>query len=324
MKAVRVHQFGLSNPMQVDEVEDPIPGRGELLLRSKAAAVNPVDLITRIGHSRRAKLLTLPYIPGDNIAGEIVAVGPGADGFRVGQRVFGIAFNSYAGLVAAKADWVGELPEPYGYEEGAALPSPFFTAWNALVYTGKATAGETVLVHGGAGGVGNAAIQLAKRMGCRVFATVSSKQKADFCKSLGADETINYREEDFAERCLELTDRRGVDVIAEISAVENFEKDLEAVCANGRIVVVGVGIGKELAKTSFRVQSLMEKNATAHGIVFAHLFPKLPDLIRRFLPLLKEERFRMNIDRVFPIEEANEAHTLLQGGKVLGKVVLRF
>lgn len=324
LKAVRVHRFGLSHPMRVDEVEDPVPGPGELLVRSKAAAVNPVDLITRIGNSRRAKLLTLPYIPGDNIAGEVVAAGPGAEGFRAGQRVFGIAFSSYAGLVVAKAAWVGELPEPYGYEEGAALPSPFFTAWNALVYTAKAGAGETVLVHGGAGGVGSAAIQLARRLGCRVFATVSSRQKADFCKSAGADETIHYREEDFAGRCLELTGGRGVDVVVEISAVENFKKDLEAIRANGRIVVVGVGIGKELTEASFRVQSLMEKNAAVHGIVFAHLFPRLPELIRRLMPLLREGKFRMHIDRAFPLEEANEAHAQLQGGKVLGKVVLRF
>lgn len=324
MRAVRVHQFGLSHLMQVDEVEDPVPGRGELLLHAKAAAVNPVDLITRTGNSRRAKLLKLPYIPGDNIAGEVVAVGPGINRFRVGQRVFGIAFNSYASLVVAKADWVGELPEPYGYEEGGALPSPFFTSWNALVYTGEARAGETVLVHGGAGGVGNAAIQLAKRIGCRVLTTVSSKEKADFCITSGADETINYREEDFASRCLELTDGRGVDVIVEISAIENFKKDLEALCVNGRIVIVGVGIGKELAEASFRVQSLMEKNATVRGVVFAHLFPRLPDLIRCFLPLLREGRFRMNIDHVFPIEAANEAHALLQSGKVLGKVVLKF
>ncbi|OGL59158.1 MAG: hypothetical protein A3J27_05090 [Candidatus Tectomicrobia bacterium RIFCSPLOWO2_12_FULL_69_37] len=310
--------------MQVDEVEDPAPGPGELLLRAKAAAVNPVDLITRIGDSRRAKLLTLPYIPGDNIAGEVVAIGPDAGGFKIGQRVFGIAFNSYASLVVAKAAWVGELPEPYGYEEGAALPSPFFTAWNALVYTARVGAGETVLIHGGAGGVGNAAIQLAKRLGCRVLATVSSKEKADFCKSAGADEAINYREEDFAARCLELTGGRGADAIVEISAIENFKKDLEAICVNGRIVIVGVGIGKELAEANFRVQSLMEKNAAAHGIVFAHLFPRLPDLIRRFSPLLREGRFRMRVGRVFPLDEANEAHALLQSGKVLGKVVLKF
>lgn len=310
--------------MRVDEVQDPIPGTGELLLRSKAAAVNPVDLITRIGNSRRAKLLKLPYIPGDNIAGEVITVGPDTRGFKVGQRVFGIAFHSYADLVVAKADWVGELPEPYGYEEGGALPSPFFTAWNALVYAGKVQAGETVLVHGGAGGVGNAAIQLAKRMGCRVLTTVSSKRKADFCRSAGADEAIHYREEDFAARCLELTGGRGVDLIVEISAVENFKKDLEAICANGRVVIVGVGIGKEPTEANFRVQSLMEKNATVHGIVFAHLFPRLPELIRRFLPLLQEGKFRMHVDRVFPPEEANEAHALLQSGRVLGKVMLKF
>ena len=275
MKAVRVHTFGLNHPMQVDEVRDPTPGPGEILIRARAAGVNWVDLLVRSGDNPRSKLLTLPYIPGDNTAGEVVGVGPGTEGFKVGQRVFGMGFNSYATLVVTKAGYVGELPESYGYEEGAAIPSPFFTAWNAVVFTARASAGETVLVHGGAGGVGGAAVQLAKRMGCRVFATEISKERTDICKTLGADETINFREQDFAARCKELTDGRGVDVIIEISTTDNFDKDLDAIAIHGRIVVVGFRMGQG-PKTDFRVFSLMQKNATVHGIAFAHLYPTAP------------------------------------------------
>ena len=321
MKAVRVHRWGLSDPMRVDEVEDPSPGPGELLVKAAAAGVNPVDLIIRLGDRAHRRDSDLPYIPGHNTAGEVAALGEGVEGFRVGQRVFGLAFESYAGLVRLKAGYAAELPENYSYEEGAGITSPFFTAWNALVFKAGAGPGESVLVHGGAGGVGMAAIQLAKRLGCRVITTVSSDEKAVFCRSLGADETINYREEDFPARCLEFTGGRGVDVVVDVSAVDNFDKDLDAIGVHGRIVVLGVGIGKS-PRTEFRVPALMGKDASVHGMVFANLFQRVPELIRRFVPLLREGNFRINVDRVFSVEEANEAQEAVRSGQVLGKVIL--
>ncbi|MFC1491279.1 zinc-binding alcohol dehydrogenase family protein [Nitrospinota bacterium] len=321
MKAVRVHEFGLSHPMRVDEVEDPVPLPGELLIKAAAAGVNPVDIIIRIGKSPRARGTKVPYIPGHNTAGEVAAIGEGVEGFKVGQRVFGLAFGCYASLVRIEAERAGILPDSYTFEEGAGITSPFFTAWNALVFKAGASAGETVLVHGGAGGVGMASIQLAKRMGCRVFTTVSSKEKADFCRGIGADETINYREEDFAERCQALTGGRGVDVIVEISAVDNLDKDMEAICVNGRIAVIGMGIEKG-PQTELRVPALMGKDARVFGLTFANLLPKIPELIRRFTPLLREGKLEVNIDRTFSLEEANEAQELVRSGKVPGKVVL--
>ena len=140
MKAVRVHEYGLASPMRVDKVEDPAPAPGELLVKAAAAGVNPVDLIIRLGG--RTDETHLPYIPGHNTSGEVAAVGEGVTEFRVGQRIYGLAYESYAELVRIDAAMAAELPKTYSYDEGAGITSAFFTAWNALVFKAAAGAGE--------------------------------------------------------------------------------------------------------------------------------------------------------------------------------------
>ncbi len=195
MQAIRVHEFGLDAPMRLEEVEDPAPGPGEIVIRVGGAGVNPVDMSIRSGVPPYRNYVKLLYLPGMEAAGEVVALGEGAENFRLGQRVF------------------GRCPK---------------------------------------GGVGMGAIQLAKALGCRVITTVSTQEKADFARRMGADEIIRYREEDFAERCLELTGGRGVDVILELAACDNLDKDLDALCVNGRLVVAGTGTGKG-PETTLRV-----------------------------------------------------------------------
>ena len=322
MKAVRVHEFNMDVPMRVDEVEDAKPGPGEVLVKAGAVGVNPVDLAIRAAKHPYAKLVTPPYIPGAEAAGEIIALGEGVEGWRIGQRVYGRAMGgSYAENVRLVADATAELPEAYSYEEGACITVAFYTAWNALVIKAQAGPGETVLVQGGAGGVGMAAIQLAKRLGCRVFATVSSDAKAKFCQEMGADATINYREEDFAERCMELTGGRGVDVVVELCACDNFDKDLDAIRVDGKIIVIGTGTGKGPG-AEFRVPAVMTKDAVVLGLAVVNLFPKIPELVRRFIPLLREGAFRVNVDKASSFEDANEAHDYVLDGQFLGKVVL--
>jgi len=322
MKAVRVHQFNMDVPMRVDEVEDAKPEPGEVLIKAGAVGVNPVDLAIRAAKHPYAKLVTPPYIPGAEAAGEIIALGEGVEDWRIGQRVYGRAMGgSYAENVRLVANATAELPEAYSYEEGACITVAFYTAWNALVIKAGAGPGETVLVQGGAGGVGMAAIQLAKRLGCRVFATVSSDAKANFCREMGADATINYREEDFAERCMELTGGRGVDVIVELCACDNFDKDLDAIRVDGKIIVIGTGTGKGPG-AEFRVPAVMTKDAVVLGLAVVNLFPKMPEVVRRFTPLLREGAFRVNVDKASRFEEANEAHDYVLEGQFLGKVVL--
>ncbi|MFC1491016.1 zinc-binding alcohol dehydrogenase family protein [Nitrospinota bacterium] len=340
MKAVRVHEFGLDHPMKLDEVEDPRAEAGEILIKVGAAGVNPHEIVIRAGKSHLGKLMTLPYIPGSEAAGEVVEVGPGVEGFEKGQRVCGRCVGSsyadeyiggsYAEYVRLFSRWSLPLPDHYSYAEGAGITVHFLTAWNALVIKGKAAPGEIVLVQAGAGGVGSAAVQLANSMGCRVLATVSSKEKADFCRNLGADETINYRTEDVAARCLDLTDGRGVDLILELVAESNLGKDVEAVAVNGRIVVVGTGWMESLAGPgefptpvlSFRAQPAMRRDAHIICISGLNLAPEMPELVRRLTPLLEEGAFKVPVGREVPLGDANVAHELLLSGEVLGKVVL--
>ena len=320
MKAVRVHQFGLDAPMRLDEVEDPRPGPGELLVRLGAAGVNPSDVATRIGTHVHAGG-GLPYIPGLEAAGEVAGLGGGVKDFRAGQRVFGRCMGgSYAELVRMDAATAAVLPEPYSYKEGAGITLPFRTAWNALFFKAHAGPGETVLVQGGAGGVGMAAIQLAKLAGCQVLATVSSEEKAAFCRSMGADETIDYRKEDFAARCKELTGGRGVEVIVELSGRENLAKDLDALCVNGRIVVMAAGRGEGAA--ALPVPALMTKDAQIFGITGVNLVPRMPEYVRRLAPLLRQGLLKIPVDRAFSFAEAEAAHALLRSGNFLGKIVL--
>ncbi len=308
--------------MKEEEIEDAAPEAGELLVKVGAAGVNPVDIAIRAAKHPYAKLVMPPYVPGAEAAGEVVALGEGAEGFSVGQRVYGrVMGGGYSELVRMPANTAAELPDSYSFEEGAGITVAFYTAWNALVIKAEASAGETVLVQGGAGGVGSGAIQLAKRMGCRVIATVSSREKADFCKSLGADETINYREEDFAEKCQELTGGRSVDIVVELAACDNFDKDLDAICVDGRIIVIGTGTGKG-PTAEFRVPMVMTRDARVLGLAVVNLVPKMPEVVRRFGSILKEGSLKIHIDRALPMESANAAHEVLLSGEFLGKVVL--
>jgi len=322
MKAMRVHKFGLETPMRLDEIEDARAGEGEVLIETRAIGAHPVDVTIRGGMHPFHKFVAPPYIPGPEAAGEVVEVGAGVEGIRAGQRVCGRAMGgAYAGLVRLGAQWTMNLPDAYSWAEGAGIAVQFITAWNAVVINGRASAGEVVLVQGGAGGVGMAAIQLARQLGCRVLATVSSNEKADFCRSLGADETINYREEDFVARCLEATGGRGVDVIVEPSANDNFDKDLDAICVDGRIVIMGPGLGRG-PEATFRVPSLMTKDARVFGVTGVNLARKMPEVVPRFMPFLREGTFKIHVDRSFSLAEANAAHELMQSAQFLGKLVI--
>ncbi len=322
MKAMRVQSFGLEVPMRLDEVEEPKPARNELLVRLCAAGVNPSDVATRSGKSHHSHHHTPPYVPGLEGSGEVIEIGEGVEGFEIGQRVFGAcAGGVYAEVVRLRAPAAAPVPENMTHEEAAGVTLGLRTAWNALVIKAKAGPGESVLVQGGAGGVGSAAIQLARRMGCRVFATVSSDEKAAFCRELGAEETINYRKEDFAERCTAFTDGRGVDVIIECAAFDNFDKDLDAICVDGRIVVMGAGLGK-VQRAGFRVPAVMTKDARVYGVTGVNLARKMPDVVRRYLPMLWDGSFKVHIGAVFLLHEANAAHEVMLSGKFLGKIVL--
>lgn len=322
MKAMRVQRFGLDTPMRMEEIEDAVAGPGEVLIRNRAIGAHPVDVTIRSKQHPFHVNFNPPYHPGAEAAGEVIAVGEGVEEFRVGQRVCGRAVGgAYAELVRLGAMWSLDLPDSYSYSQGAGIIVQFITAWNALVVNARAEAGETVLVQGGVGGVGMATVQLAKAMGCRVIATVSSKEKADLCRRLGADEVINRRDADFAERCLSLTGGRGVDVVVEMVADVNLDRDIDAIRPLGRIVVVGTDKALD-PEISFSSQKSLIRGARILCMSVVNFPPHIPDFKRRFPPLLRSGRFQVPIFREMPLAEANEAHEILWSGDYMGKIVL--
>jgi NADPH2:quinone reductase len=292
MKAMRVQEFDLDAPMQMEEIEDARPGPGELLIRNHAIGAHPVDVTIRSAQHPFHTNFTPPYHPGTEAAGEVIEVGEGVEG-----------------------------PAAYSFSEGAGIAVQYITAWNVLVVNARAAAGETVLVQGGAGGVGMASVQLAKAMGCRVFATVSSNEKADLCRRLGADEVINYREEDFVARCLELTGGRGVDIVVEMVADKNLDQDIDAICPLGRIIVVGTDRALD-PKVCFASQKSLLRGAHIICMSVVNFPPHLPDFHRRFPAMLQTGRFQLPVFREMPLAEANAAHDILWEGGYVGKLVL--
>ncbi len=322
MKAVRVTQFGLEHPMIVEDVEEPRPGPGEMLVRIVAAGVNPLEVAIRTGNHPRARAMTLPYTCGTDVAGEVEAVGEGVEAFAPGDRVWGRASTgAYAEKGLLPAESTGKLPDSMPFGKGAALPIPLLTAWNALVVKGEAAPGDCVLVQGGAGGVGYLAVQLARTIGCRVFATVSSSEKADFCLAAGAEAAINYREEDVPERVMELTSGRGVEVVVENVGCDNLPSDIRLNAINGRIVVVGTGTGKG-PEVTIALPAAMGRDARILALSSGNLSPLVPGILRRLEPLLESGTIKPHIGREFPVEQANESHEVLLSGKFLGKINL--
>lgn len=322
MKAVRVMRFGLENPMELEEVAEPEHGPGEMLVRIAAAGVNPLEVAIRSGNHPRAGAMTLPYTCGTDVAGEVEAVGDDVEAFAPGDRVWGRASTgAYAEKGLLPAASTGRLPDSTSFAEGAALPIPLLTAWNAVVVKGEAAPGDCVLVQGGAGGVGYLAVQLARAIGCRVFTTVSSREKADFCLAAGAEAAINYREEDVPERVMELTSGRGVEVVVENIGCDNLPSDLKLNAINGRIVIVGTGTGKG-PEVTIPLPAAMGRDARILALSSGNLNPLVPGILRRLAPLLEGGAIRPHIGRELPMEQANESHEILLSGKFLGKINL--
>lgn len=323
MKAVLVKAFGLDKPLAIEDVPEPKAGAGQLLVRVRAAGVNPLEISVRDGAHPRAKQMKLPYICGTDIGGEVEGVGEGVKGFARGDRVWGRANGgAYAERAVLTAAETGRLPKAMSFAEGASLAIPLLTAWNALVIKAEAQPGDAVLVQGGAGGVGVMAIQLARQMGCRVFATASTEEKAALCRELGAEAVIMYRSEDVAARVMELTGGRGVDVVVETVAAENLAKSVTLTSVNGKVIIVGNGTGKG-AEGAFNLRDAMSRDARILTLSSGFLTPHLPEILRRLNPLLERGGIRAHIDREMPLGEAEEAQRLLLSGKFLGKIVLK-
>jgi NADPH2:quinone reductase len=319
MKAMRAHQFGGPEQLRLEDAPDPQTQAGQVLIQVRAAGINPADLVRLSG---RLGNLPLPYIPGTDVCGEVEAVGVGVNHVKKGDRVFGRALTGgYAEKTCLAANETIPLPAALSFAEGAAIPIPFYTAHRALHYRAAIKSGETALIAAGGGGVGVAAIQLAKIAGARVFTTVGSAEKAARTKELGADVAINYKEKDFAAEVQKLTDGKGVDVIIENVATDNLAKDLAIVARDGRIIVIGTGTGKG-PEGQFPVMYALMKDVNILGMSLVNAGQAVPDMAKDLTGLFSAGKLKAVVSKTYSLAEAQQALADLVAGRVFGKLVL--
>ena len=322
MKAAYVEQYGTEDNFIYGDLPDPEPAPGHLLVRVKAAALNRGDLSRRQGtYSGGAP--TFPFVPGWEVAGVVEALGDGVEDRFVGQRVVATLFQgAYAELVAVKRAGTVPLPESLSFEEGASIPVVFLTSWYGLVKVAHMEAGESVLVQAGGSGVGVAAIQIAKHYGARVITTAGTAEKVAKAIDIGAEEAVNYTEQDFLPEVLRFTGGAGVDIVLESVGGEVLTKSIEAMAPMGRLVIVG---NSSRSSTRPDVDLLARKNVSltnfslARQMAYGGVMPELA----KVMELCGRGEMKTAIDRVFPLKETAEAHRYLAQRKNFGKVLLR-
>jgi putative PIG3 family NAD(P)H quinone oxidoreductase len=301
----------------------PHPGEGEVLVRVAAAGVNRPDVMQRQG--RYPAPAGASDLPGLEIAGEIVALGPKVSGLAIGDTVTALLpGGGYAGYAIAAAPLCLPVPSGFSMVEAAAIPETFFTVWTNLFDRGRCKAGDTVLIHGGTSGIGTTAIQLAAAWGARVFATAGSDDKARACERLGAVRGINYRTEDFVEVMRTETGGKGVDVTLDMVAGSYVARNLEIAALDGRIVVISLlgGTRAEINMGLILTKRLTLTGSTLRARTVAQK-AEVADAVRKNVwPLLAAGRVRPTIHATFPLAEASEAHRLMETSNHIGKIVL--
>lgn len=319
MRAVRVHDFGPPEVLTVEDVPARAPGPGDVLVRVAAAGVNPVDTYVRAGEY--SELPALPYTPGIDAGGVVAALGQGYAGdLTVGRRVYaaGSVGGTYAELAVCRGEQVHALPEGLSLVQGAAVGTPYATAFRALFQRARAVAGETVLVHGASGGVGLAAVQFAVAAGLTVVGTAGSDAGRELVAAQGAGEVVDHRDPEHVAHVLQLTGGRGADVIVELLANVNLGDDLRALARGGRVVVVGSRgavevTPRDLMDREAAVLGMRMPNATAADLAEAHA------AIARGLA---DGSLRPVVGRELPLADAPRAHHEIIEGRAAGKIVL--
>jgi len=322
MKAIVVREFGEPSVMRLADVPTPGAGPDHVLVRLRAAGVNPVDTYVRKGvYARRPHL---PYTPGADGAGVIASVGAGLTGFAPGQRVYITGtvagpFGSYAEMALCEASQVHHLPDHVSFAQGAALGVPYGTAYRALLQRADARPSETVLVHGGSGGVGTAAIQLARAAGMVVFATAGSRDGMKLLGELGVDHAFNHADADYAERILAATDGRGIDVILEMLANVNLARDLTLLARFGRVIVIG-----SRGPIEINPRDAMSREADIRGMLLFNTPPdEMAQMHAAIVAGLRSGTLKPVVGKEVPLEEAPRAHDAVMAPGAHGKIVLK-
>ena len=318
MKAIIVREYGEPEVMRLEEVETPQPAAGQVLVKVEAAGVNPVDTYLRTGIHAHAP--QLPYTPGKDGAGTIEAVGGSVSKFQRGDRVYtsGCISGTYAEYTLCEEKHLGKLPDNISFEQGAGVWTPCATSYRALFQKAQAKAGETVLIHGASGGVGVAAVQWAKNAGLTVIGTASSDDGKKLVREQGADAVFDHTDEDHFGDIREFTGGEGVDVIIEMLANENLERDFEALAMFGRIVIVG-----NRGTIPFTPRQAMTKDATIYGMsLFNAPQEKINEIHDAIFNGLSKGSLKPSVSRQLGLADAPLAHRAIIEEKANGKIVL--
>jgi putative PIG3 family NAD(P)H quinone oxidoreductase len=323
MRAIEIATTPAGNELKLAEYSLPSPAEHQVLIKVAAAGVNRPDLMQRQG------LYPPPpdasEILGLEIAGTVVETGSGVAEFKAGDKVCALVTGGgYAEYCLASAACCLPIPQGLGFVQAAALPETFFTVWSNVFDRGRLQSGESLLVHGGASGIGTTAIQLAKAFGSRVYITAGSGEKCRRCLELGADAAIPYRQQDFVEAIHNLTAGNGVDVILDMIGGDYFPRNLKALAVEGRLVQIAIQNG---AKSEINLWTMMLKRLTVTGTTLRARDDSFKANIARQLqdkawPLLEAGSIAPVIDSVFPLAEAEQAHARMNSNQHIGKIIL--
>lgn len=321
MKAVRVQQFGPPAVLQVEEVPTPSAGPGEVLVRVRAVGVNPVDTYIRSGGY--GKMVTPPYTPGSDAGGTVEAVGTGVP-FKPGERVYTSGTTSpgftgaYAEYALCRTSQVHRLAGRLSFSQGAAINVPYATAWRALFQRAKAVAGETVLVHGASGGVGTAAVQIARAHGFTVIGTGGTEKGRDLVARNGAHVVLDHKDPAYLEKLLGATGGRGVDVILEMLSNVNLGKDLTLLAKGGRVVVIG-----SRGPVEINPRDAMGRDASIHGMALVNASdPELASIHAGLAAGFENGTLTPVVREELPLADAPKAHERVLEPGSYGKIVL--
>jgi len=317
MKSIRVHSFGGPEVLKLEQLPDPVPAPNQVVVRAEAIGVNPVDTYIRAGIYGPKPF---PYTPGADAAGLIESVGPGVNNLKIGHRVyvFGSLTGAYAQRLLCTPQQVHPLPTRLSFEQGAAIGVPYGTAYRALFIRGQAKPAETILIHGGSGGVGTASIQLAKNHGMTIIATAGTEKGLESILKQGADHALNHHQPDYLQQLMPLTNNRGVDLIIELLANVNLNKDLGVLAKRGRVIVVGnrgtieIDPRQTMVKDSdIRGMSLMHADEAELALIHAALGAGFTN--GSLTPVLGKQ---------FPLADAAKGHEAVMEPGAHGKIVL--
>lgn len=318
MKAIRVNEFGGPENLRVQEVPDLRPGPGQVVVRIRAAGVNPVDTYMRAGVYPRKP--ALPYTPGTDGAGTVESIGESVKRFKVGDRVYtaGSLSGTYAEQSLCEEQSLFPLPANASFPQGAAMHVPYATAYRGLFHRAQAQPGETVLVHGASGGVGTAAVQLARARGLRIVGTVGSERGKTLALAEGAHEVLDHNSPGHFDQALALTGGRGFDVILEMLANVNLARDLSILAPKGRVVVIG-----NRGSIEINPRDAMARDGSILAMSLWNASPEdLFSIHSALVAGLENQTLRPVIGREIPLAEAARAHVAVMEPGAYGKIVL--